>query len=197
MSSTKWSIKNNFYVAVVGVPGVGKTTICKKVSKKINLPYINYGDLMLEIAKRKKLARDDKELFSLDIDTQRKIWEEAAIRIRKIDAAMIDLHGVDQSPIGYIISLPINYIVPKLIILVESEPGQILLQRKTDTKMRIKDTLKTLKEHINILRISMIICSSMLGSKLYILKNIKLEESVKEMAWVIEKEKDIYEKCEM
>lgn len=152
---------------------------------------------MLEIAKRKKLAGDDKELFSLDIDTQRKIWEEAAIRIRKIDAAMIDLHGVDQSPIGYIISLPINYIVPKLIILVESEPGQILLQRKTDTKMRIKDTLKTLKEHINILRISMIICSSMLGSKLYILKNIKLEESVKEMAWVIEKEKDIYEKCKM
>jgi len=173
------------FVSVVGVPGVGKTSLCRKLSKKIDYPHINYGDLMLDIAREWDLAETEDELFSLPIETQYQIWRETALQIKKQRKALIDLHGLDQSPTGYILSLPIEIIKPSLIILIESPPELILLRRKLDAKKRIRDTIKTLTEHMEMLRISMMISSTMIGCTLSIIQNIKFNETLNEIKRIL------------
>jgi len=173
--------KKSDLISVVGVPGVGKTSLCRKLSEKVDYPHINYGDLMLKIAKEKNFVETEDELFSLPIQIQHQIWKETALQIKKQKKALVDLHGLDQSPIGYILSLPIKIIKPSLIILIESPPELILFRRKLDPKERIKDTIKTLTEHIEMLRVSMIISSVMIGCTLSIIQNINFNETLNEM----------------
>ena len=168
-------------VVVTGVPGVGKTTLCRRVSKDLGYNYINYGDLMLDIAKSRDLASTDFEMFSLDIDTQQEIWEGAAFKIKDMDSVLVDLHGVDQSPIGYILSLPIEIISPDLIVIIESSKDNILQRRHKDTKERITDTINSLEEHMSILRTSMASCSAILGCNLIILENDDFEDCLSKL----------------
>jgi adenylate kinase len=168
-------------VVVTGVPGVGKTSLCRRVSKDLGYNYINYGDLMLDIAKNKDLASTDSEMFSLDIDTQHEIWKGAALKIKDMNGVLVDLHGVDQSPVGYIISLPVEIISPDIIVVVESSRDNILQRRHKDTKERIIDTIKSLKEHMSILRTAMASCSAILGCNLIILKNDDFEDCLSKM----------------
>jgi len=168
-------------VVVTGVPGVGKTTLCRRVSEDLGYNYVNYGDLMLDIARSKDLASTDVEMFSLDIDTQEGIWRGAALKIRDMDSVLVDLHGVDQSSIGYILSLPLEIISPDIIVIIESSKDNILQRRHKDTKERITDTIKSLKEHMGMLKIAMASCSAILGCNLTILKNDDFEDCLVKM----------------
>lgn len=165
-------------VVVTGVPGVGKTTLCRRVSKDLGYNYVNYGDLMLDIAISKDLASTDSEMFSLDIETQHEIWKGAALKIKDMNSVLVDLHGVDQSQIGYILSLPIEIISPDIIVIVESSKDNILQRRHKDTKERIVDTIKSLNEHMSMLRIAMASCSAILGCNLMVLNNDDFEDCV-------------------
>jgi len=168
-------------VVVTGVPGVGKTTLCRRVSKDLGYNYVNYGDLMLDMAISEDLASTDSEMFSLDIETQHKIWKGAALKIKDMDDILVDLHGIDQSSIGYILSLPIEIISPDIIVLIESSKDNILQRRHKDTKERIVDTIKSLKEHMRMLRIAMVSCSAILGCNLMILNNDNFEDCLLKM----------------
>ena len=57
-------------IVIVGVPGVGKTTLCRILSEKLDHVFINYGELMLEVAGERGLAGTLEELFSLPMDQQ-------------------------------------------------------------------------------------------------------------------------------
>ena len=168
-------------VVVTGVPGVGKTTLCRRVSKDLGYNYINYGDLMLDVAKSKDLASTDHEMFSLDIDTQYEIWKGAALKIKDMDNVLVDLHGIDQSSIGYIISLPIEIVNPDIIVIIESSRDNILQRRHKDTKERLIDTIKSLTEHMGFLRIAMAVCSVIGDCNLIILKNDDFEDCLAKM----------------
>lgn len=171
---------------VVGVPGVGKTSLCKSVSRAVKCHYINYGDLMLEIAQKNNFASNDDEMFSLGIDVQEKIWKTAALQIKEINNVLVDLHGVDQSNIGYIISLPIEILVPDLIFMVNA-PYEDVLKRRIDdkTKKRIIESFKTFKEHENILRNSMGISSVICGFTFFIIENNEFQECREKMIEVL------------
>jgi adenylate kinase len=172
-------------VVVTGVPGVGKTSLCRKVSDDLGYNYVNYGDLMLSIAESRDLASTDTQMFSLDIDIQYQIWKAAAKRIKDMNSVLVDLHGVDQSSIGYIISLPVEIIKPDIIVLIESSMDNILGRRKKDTKERIIDTVKSLKEHMDILKITMASYSAIFGCNLVILNNDDFMTCVGEMEKVL------------
>ncbi len=168
--------------AVVGVSGVGKTSLCQAVTREIEYNHLNYGDLMLEIARDKNLAYTQKEMFALDIDTQHIIWKEAAIKINKQDHALVDLHGLDQSPQGYIISLPLEIISPDIIIVVYSSPEKILLRRAEDkSKDRIQDDLKSLSFHQKLLQTTMSVCAIFLDSMIYFLNNKNFDSAKEEL----------------
>ncbi|MGZ7096256.1 MAG: AAA family ATPase [Methanobacterium sp.] len=172
-------------VMVTGVPGIGKTSLCRIVSKDLGYNYINYGDLMLSIAESKGLASTDPQMFSLDLEVQHEIWKDAALKIKDMDRILVDLHGVDQSSIGYIISLPIGIIKPDIIVLIESLKENILIRRKKDFKDRIIDTIKSLKEHMYVLRIAMATYSSIFGCNFIILQNDDFETCLTDMKRVL------------
>lgn len=172
--------------AVVGVPGVGKTSLCKNVAEKIGCNYVNYGDMMLEISQKEGLAQTDKEMFSLDMNIQYHIWKETAYEIAKMNNVLVDLHGLDQSPEGYLFSLPLEIICPTRIVIVESSPENILFRRRNDSsKDRIKDDFKSLKQHMSMLRISIAISSVLLGSTFYLLQNNEINISKMELAKIL------------
>ncbi len=165
--------------AVVGVPGVGKTSLCRAASSSSGYRYINYGELMLEIAKNRKIASTLEGIFKLPLDLQYEIWKEAATRISDWKNVLVDLHGLDKSREGYLISLPVEILQPDIIILVESSYEQIIKRRINDQeRTRPVEKWKTLKEDIELLRTSMAVCSVLLNSIFVILDNHEFEESL-------------------
>ncbi|MDD3985728.1 MAG: AAA family ATPase [Methanobacterium sp.] len=174
--------------AIVGVSGVGKTSLCTCAAKVLGYRYVNYGNLMLDVARSLDLALNRDELFNLDIKVQESIWKTAAYKIKDMQLSsnkiLVDLHGVDQSNIGYIISLPIGIISPDIIIIVESSYENIIYRRRSDKiRNRRLESLEYIMEYMNILRMSMVAYSVIYGSNLVILENddfkICLDEIVK------------------
>jgi adenylate kinase len=177
---------------VVGVPGVGKTSLCRKVSNILECNYANYGDLMLEVAQNQRLAFTDPEMFNLDMDIQHEIWETTALKIRHMSNVLVDLHGLDQSSMGYILSLPLDIISPDIIIIIEASYQNIIKRRRGDkSKQRIIEDLESVKEHMEILRTSMAVCSALIGCNFLILKNDVFDECLKKMVNLLTKDKDI------
>ncbi len=164
---------------MVGVPGVGKTSLSKEASPSRGYRYINYGELMLEIAKKQELASTLEGIFKLPLDLQYDIWREAATRISSQKNVLVDLHGLDKSREGYLISLPVEILQPDIIILVESSYERIIKRRINDPeRTRPVSDYKTLKEDMELLRTSMVVCSVLLNSYFTILENHKFEESL-------------------
>ena len=168
-------------VVVTGVPGVGKTSICRRICEELGYNYVNYGDLMLEIARSRDLASTDHEMFNLPMEIQHGIWKTAALKIKDLNDVIIDLHGVDQSEIGYIISLPVEIIYPDIIVVIEASEDKILFRRHEDPKERITDTIGSLKEHKWFLRTAMAICSVIFGCNMALLKNDNFEDCLIQM----------------
>ena len=179
----RWNI-----AAVVGVPGVGKTSLCKSAAMARGYSYVNYGDLMLGEALSQNLASNKDEMFKLGLEDQHSIWKAAALKVKEltVDNILLDLHGVDRSPSGYIISLPIEFINPDIIILVESSYDNIIHRRKDDkSRNRPLESKETVNEYMNFLRITMVNCSIICGSYLKVLENDDLEGCLNELEYII------------
>ena len=182
---SKWNI-----AALVGVPGVGKTSLCRSAARALGFKHVNYGELMLDVAISDDLASNQDEMFKLDLEVQQFIWKAAAYRVREMKGPsskiLLDMHGVDLSNIGYIISLPINILTPDLIIIVESSYENIIMRRYEDTsRIRTLENIKNVKEHMEILRMSMTACSVIYGSYLTLLDNDNFEKCLNELKEVL------------
>ena len=182
---SKWNI-----AALVGVPGVGKTSLCRSAARALGFKHVNYGELMLDVAISDNLASNQDEMFKLDIEVQQSIWKAAAFRVLEMKESsskiLLDLHGVDRSDIGYLISLPFEIITPELIIIVESSYENITMRRYEDTsRIRTFEDIKNVKEHMEILRMSMTACSVIYGSYLTLLDNDNFEKCLNELKGVL------------
>jgi adenylate kinase len=157
---------------VVGVPGVGKSSLCRAASHNLGYKYVNYGELMLEIALKDGSASTLPEMFQLDLEVQHYIWERAALSIKDEREVLLDLHGVDHFREGYLISLPFEILPPDIIIIIEAPYTDILRRRTYDSsKKRLMENFQTIKEHMGILRLSMSSISARLGCGVAIIKN--------------------------
>lgn len=175
--------------AVVGVPGVGKTSLCRQVSESLGYTYVNYGKLMLEIASQENLAYTLSELFKLDINVQYDIWSAAALNIKEKNDILVDLHGIDHFEHGYFFSLPIEILNPNIIIIIESSYDNIISRRRKDIqkKIRVIEKFKDFREYEDILRVSMAVCSVILGCNLVILNNNNFNNSLNQLINVLNK----------
>ena len=165
---------------VVGVPGTGKTSLSRQAAASTGYQYVNFGELMLDFARKKEPVSTQEEMFQLPLDVQFKIWGAAANSIKDKENVLLDLHGLDRSEQGYLISLPLEILTPQIIILVESTYYDIINRRVRDRhRKRPLISFKCLKEEMELLRSIITVTSTMKGSYFVILKNDVFDESLR------------------
>ncbi|MDP7974585.1 MAG: adenylate kinase [Thermoprotei archaeon] len=134
-------------VVLVGLPGVGKTTVLNEVLKQagergIAVKNVNFGDVMFGIATSRGLAKNRDDMRKLRVETQASLQAEAAASISKMAAGtsvIIDTHAIIKTPQGYWPGLPahiVNALHPNHIAVVEAEPTVIQQRRAKDSGIR-------------------------------------------------------------
>ncbi len=176
-------------IIVVGIPGVGKTTLINKIAeiikghnKSVNVK--NFGTIMFEVAKENGL-KDRDELRKLPISEQKKLQKNAAEKLSKIDSdvVIIDTHAFIKTPEGYNPGLPqyvLEIIEPSLFISISAKTEEIYNRRmKDETRTRDKVSIATIKKELDIQSAMMSACSVLSGSPLKPVLNSegKLEET--------------------
>jgi adenylate kinase len=168
-------------VVVVGIPGVGKTTIVSGVKSsleeegiKINLA--EFGKIMLEEATKLKIKNRD-EIRRLSIDDQKKLQNLAANKISKIesDVTIIDTHLFITTKEGYYPGLPLellNHLKPTNLILLIANPEEIYHRRQNDSS-RERDiiSMDSIKNEIDVSKMLISCCSIISGAPFKILAN--------------------------
>ncbi|MCH7758191.1 MAG: adenylate kinase [Thaumarchaeota archaeon] len=176
-------------IIVVGIPGVGKTTLINKIveiikdrNKSVNVT--NFGTIMFEVAKENGLKNRD-ELRKLPISEQKKLQKIAAEKLSEIDddVIIIDTHAFIKTPEGFNPGLPyyvLQIIEPTLFISITAKTEEIYNRRMKDgTRNRDKVSIATIKKELDIQSAMMSACSVLSGSPLKPVLNTegKLEET--------------------
>lgn len=180
-------------VVVVGIPGVGKTTLINKIVELIknndkSVKVTNYGTIMFEVAKEHGI-NDRDELRKLPISEQKKLQKNAAEKLSQTegDIIIIDTHAFIRTPEGFNPGLPyhvLQIIQPSHFILVTAKTEEIYNRRmKDETRNRDKVSIETIKKELDIQSAMMSACSVLSGSPLKPVLNSegKLEEAANQI----------------
>lgn len=178
-------------VVIVGIPGVGKTTVVTEVvnqlkQKNIKLENLTFGTIMFNEAQKLGISNRD-EMRNLSVDEQKNFQIKAAETIAKInaDVVIIDTHLFIKTNSGYMPGLPkdiLDYLLPTHLILVEAQPQDVLNRRANDpTRTRDSASIDSIELDNQIAR-SMLSSSGVLtGASVFITLNQegKSEEAAK------------------
>jgi len=158
-------------VVIVGIPGVGKSTIISNATEILQnigttIRTVVFGTVMFEEAK--KLGINDRDqLRKLSIEVQQKLQAMTADYISSLNESVVvvDTHLFIKTPSGYYPGLPMNLILklnPDRLILVTADSEEILRRRKKDNT-RTRDTItdEEIKRDVDV-SLSMISCLSIL-----------------------------------
>jgi adenylate kinase len=135
-------------VIVVGVPGVGKTSVINEAKKylKYEFKVINTGDIMFELAKEKyNINNRDEIRKKLTFEQQKEIQKEAIKRIKEMEKEsdiILDTHLVIESYEGYIPGMLREYaeiLRPDGVAVIISDPDKIFVRRLKDIQIRGRD----------------------------------------------------------
>lgn len=153
-------LAENKKVVMIGIPGVGKTTLLTKIVEILknngkNVHMISFGTLMFEVAKANGLT-DRDELRKLPVSEQQRLQKVAAEKIAAYnqEIVIIDTHAFINSPEGYYPGLPehvLKIIKPTNFVSVSAKPEEIYNRRmKDDTRNRDKITLPNIKKELDV-----------------------------------------------
>ena len=129
-------------VIIVGVPGVGKSTIISNATttlrKKVTtLRTVVFGSVMFEEAK--KLGINDRDqIRKQTIDVQQRLQNLTADHISRLNDSIVvvDTHLFIKTQSGYYPGLPMSLILkinPERLILITANSEEILNRRKNDS----------------------------------------------------------------
>ena len=178
-------------IVVTGIPGVGKTTVMKKAAEGMDINFVTFGTVMIEIAQEMKLVKDRDEMRKLTLEQQKKLQIKTAERIAKMKNVILDTHCTIKTPKGYMPGLPewvVKKINPTAIILVEADPEEIYNRRASDkTRNRDPDTKEQINEHQMMNRAAAMAYAALTGSTVKIVFNHDnaINEAVKQAAPVL------------
>ena len=138
-------------IVVTGIPGVGKTTVMQKAAEGIDIKFVTFGSVMIDIAKELGWAKDRDEMRKLPLDKQKELQIKTAERVAEMKNVIVDTHCTVKTPQGYMPGLPewvIKRLNPRTIVIVEAYPEEIYRRRQKDkTRKRDPDTIEEINEH--------------------------------------------------
>jgi adenylate kinase len=147
-------------VIIVGVPGVGKSTIISNATttlqkKGTTLNTVVFGSVMFEEAK--KLGINDRDqIRKQSIDVQQRLQNMTADHISNLNDSIVvvDTHLFIKTQSGYYPGLPMNLILklnPERLILITANSEEILNRRKNDsTRTRDLISVDEIKRDIEV-----------------------------------------------
>jgi len=193
---------------IVGLPGVGKTTVLNKSVELLKerqyiVKVVNFGDFMFKYLLNKGLIKTRDDIRKLPLSQQRTAQQEAAKEIRKVfeeEAAevrkyvgFVDTHALIKTPTGNWPGLPAHVIEelrPDSIIVVEAKPEEIVSRQLRDKTRYRADYAKVnlIEELLKLNRIFAISSAVLVGASVNFIHNKegKLEEAAKEIADIVE-----------
>ncbi len=168
------SLEENKKVVIVGIPGVGKTTLISKIveilkEKQKNVSVYSFGTVMLEEAKNEGIA-DRDELRKLSVDRQKhfQIMAATKIALKKNDVVIIDTHAFINTTEGFHPGLPlyvIDLLKPTNFISISARPEEIYNRRmKDNTRNRDVISLASIKKELAVQDAMLSSCSVLSGS---------------------------------
>ena len=165
-------------VVVVGIPGVGKTTVVNGVvSELAGAKLVNFGTLMFEAARSLKWVKDRDEMRKMPVEKQKRLQKIAASRIAKMKgkAVIVDTHLFIRTEEGFWPGLPFEVVramQPTHLILVVATPEEIAKRRSADpTRARDAVTPEGLREELEIARGFLAVSSTLTGAPMLIVRN--------------------------
>ncbi len=181
---------------IVGIPGVGKTTVITRasemLSEKRNATVVTYGTLMFEEA-QKQGVKDRDEMRRLPVEKQRQLQESAAKSISEMEneIVIVDTHLFISTDEGYYPGLPERLIAimnPTNLIMVAADPAQIAERRKKDpTRKRDEASVEAIKNDLDISKMMLASCSVISGAPFAVVFNDvgKVDEAAEGIAWIL------------
>lgn len=162
-------------IVVTGIPGVGKTTVMKNAAEGMDIEFVTFGTVMLEIAIETGLAQNRDEMRKLTLEQQKDLQIESAEKIASMGNVILDTHCTIKTPKGYLPGLPewvIKKLKPTAIVVVEADPEEIYNRRTGDkTRNRDPDTKEQINEHQMINRAAAMAYAVLSGSTVKIVFN--------------------------
>ena len=181
---------DNKKVVIVGIPGVGKTSLLTKLVEHITqqsrtVSVRSFGTVMLEEA-MKNGVKDRDELRKLPIKKQQELQKMAAEDIAKMedDVILIDTHAFISTKSGFYPGLP-NYVIqiiqPTNFIAITASPDEIHNRRmKDETRNRDPISIEDIKKELAVQDAMLSSCSVLSGSPMKVIFNHegKVDEAV-------------------
>ena len=178
-------------VIMVGIPGVGKSTLVSRVvellkEKKISVSVSIFGTVMFEEAKKNGI-RDRDDLRKLPVTKQKELQSMAAKKIAALsdDAVIIDTHAFITTKEGFYPGLPHNVLEilkPDSFIMITARPEEIYNRRMKDTA-RNRDivSIDAIKKELDVTSAMLSTCSILCGSPIKMVLNSegKIDEAAK------------------
>ncbi|MBI2184819.1 MAG: adenylate kinase [Thaumarchaeota archaeon] len=127
---------------VVGIPGVGKTTVIDRMmriskKKQLRAEHVVFGTVMMQEAGKLGVS-DRDQMRRLPVGEQKRLQSLAAERIGKMttDLLVIDTHLFIKTGEGYMPGLPIDLLkplAPTNMVLVDASVPEVLARRAKDS----------------------------------------------------------------
>ncbi|MDC8453438.1 MAG: adenylate kinase [Candidatus Nitrosotalea sp.] len=178
-------------IIIVGIPGVGKTTVVSRVvellkEKSIRVSVSIFGTVMFDEAKKKGVQNRD-DLRKLSVKQQKELQSMAAKTIASIDddVIIVDTHAFISTKEGFYPGLPHNVLEilnPDSFIMITARPEEIYNRRMTDTT-RTRDivSIDAIKKELDVTSAMLSTCSILCGSPIKMVLNTegKVDEAAR------------------
>ena len=178
-------------VIIVGIPGVGKTTVVSRVvellkEKNVKVSVSIFGTVMFDEAKKKGVKNRD-DIRKLSVKEQKELQSMAARTIASItdDVVIVDTHAFISTQEGFYPGLPHNVLEilnPNSFIMISARPEEIYNRRMTDTS-RTRDivSIDIIKKELDVTSAMLSTCSILCGSPIKMVLNTegKVDEAAR------------------
>ena len=191
-SSSPKPTQSNRRVVIVGIPGVGKSSVVHKVVELMGEgdqkpEVVNYGTTMMEEATRVHGLSSRDQMRKLPVEDQRQLQIYAARKISRLDRryVIIDTHLFIATREGFWPGMPLDVLRaldPTHLVLVSASLEEIMSRRENDlTRSRDRATHETLELEIAAAQTYLFSSSLVCGCPALVVRNSTgmIEEAAK------------------